>query len=68
MEQLEETVDFYFNAQGYMVLTRDYHLKKGYCCGHGCLHCPYEYESVPEPKKSALLSMETDILTGEKTL
>jgi hypothetical protein len=68
MQQLEETVDFYYNVQGYMVLTRDYHLKKGYCCGHGCLHCPFEYESVPEPKKSALLSRETDILTGDNPL
>jgi hypothetical protein len=58
MEKLEEKLDFYYNAQGYMVLTGHYHLKKGYCCGHGCLHCPYEYAGVPEPRKSELLSTE----------
>ncbi|WPR74210.1 DUF5522 domain-containing protein [Algoriphagus sp. NG3] len=33
--------DFYFNAQGLMVFTEKYHLKRGYCCGSGCKHCPY---------------------------
>ncbi|WP_192346555.1 DUF5522 domain-containing protein [Algoriphagus sp. Y33] len=33
--------DFYFNAQGLMVFTKKYHLKRGYCCGSGCKHCPY---------------------------
>jgi hypothetical protein len=33
--------DFYFNAQGLMVFTAKYHLKRGYCCGNGCKHCPY---------------------------
>jgi hypothetical protein len=37
------------------VLTEKYHLEKGFCCGNGCLHCPYEYENVPEPEKSELL-------------
>ncbi|MES2004010.1 MAG: DUF5522 domain-containing protein [Bacteroidota bacterium] len=38
-----------------MVLTEKYHLDKGFCCGLGCRHCPYQYESVPEPKRSELL-------------
>ena len=38
-----------------LVFTAAYHLQKGYCCGYGCRHCPYDYESVPEPKKSQLL-------------
>ncbi|MFC5627020.1 DUF5522 domain-containing protein [Algoriphagus winogradskyi] len=33
--------DFYFNEQGLMVFTKSYHLKRGYCCGNGCKHCPY---------------------------
>ncbi|MFN4975489.1 MAG: DUF5522 domain-containing protein [Bacteroidota bacterium] len=37
------------------VFTQQYHLKKGYCCGHGCRHCPYEYINVAEPRKSMLL-------------
>jgi hypothetical protein len=52
---LEEGVDFYYNEQGLMVLTERYHLDKGFCCGNGCKHCPYNYEKVPEPKKTELL-------------
>jgi hypothetical protein len=33
--------DYYFNDQGLMVFTKQYHLKRGYCCGSGCKHCPY---------------------------
>ena len=52
---LVEHTDFYLNESGLMVLTEAYHLERGYCCGNGCLHCPYHYECVPEPLKSALL-------------
>jgi hypothetical protein len=54
-EELIEGVDFYFNENGFVVLTEKYHIKKGYCCGNGCKHCPFEYEAVPEPKRSILL-------------
>jgi len=53
--QLIEGEDFYYDSEHYMVLTEKYHLEKGFCCGHGCRHCPYEYENVPEPKRSELL-------------
>jgi hypothetical protein len=33
--------DYYLNAQGLLVFTAKYHLKRGYCCGSGCKHCPY---------------------------
>ena len=33
--------DFYWeNAK--MVMTEEYHKRRGRCCGNGCLHCPYE--------------------------
>lgn len=54
-QKLIEHVDFYFNEEGLMVLTSAFHLKRGQCCGNGCLHCPYNYEKVPEPKRSGLL-------------
>lgn len=53
---LREGEDFYYNEDGYIVLTEKYHLKKGYCCGNGCRHCPYYYEAVPEPKRSELIA------------
>lgn len=39
--------DFYFE-NGLMVLTERYHLKRGYCCGNGCRHCPYGHVAVPK--------------------
>jgi hypothetical protein len=54
-EELIEGIDFYYNENGFVVLTENYHIKKGYCCGNGCKHCPFEYEAVPEPKRSILL-------------
>ena len=55
--KLTEGEDFYYNEQGYIVLTAKYHLERGNCCGNGCRHCPYNYLNVPEPKRSELLSL-----------
>ena len=55
---LVEGEDYYFNEDGYIVLTEKYHLQKGFCCGNGCKHCPYNYEAVPEPKRSELLYLK----------
>lgn len=54
MQDLIENEDYYYNQQGYIVLTENFHLKKGYCCGNGCKHCPYNYEAVPEARRSEL--------------
>ncbi|MBM3937045.1 MAG: hypothetical protein FJ333_00105 [Sphingomonadales bacterium] len=32
--------DYYFE-NGFLVFTREYHVKRGFCCGNGCRHCPY---------------------------
>ena len=42
-EPLVEGVDYYLNEQGYKVFTKEYHLKRGYCCKNGCKHCAYGY-------------------------
>lgn len=60
MDNLVEGEDYYYNEQGYIVLTAKYHLQKGFCCGNGCKHCPYQYENVSEPKRSELLSLTSD--------
>ncbi len=59
MNQLVEGEDFYYNEDGYIVLTQKYHLEKGDCCGNGCKHCPYEYVNVPEPKRKELLKAQS---------
>ncbi len=57
-KNLVEQVDFYYDENGYMVFTEKYHIDKGHCCGHGCRHCPYDFDSVPEPKRSQLLEQK----------
>ena len=44
--------DFYYDTNGYRVMTESYHRRRGTCCGNGCRHCPY----TPKHQK------------GEKTL
>ena len=34
-------------ATGYQVFTAAYLLDRGYCCGSGCRHCPYDDQELP---------------------
>lgn len=54
-------VDYYIE-NGKFVFTAGYHLKRGFCCNHGCRHCPYRADEIkkfgniriiglPEPRK-----------------
>ena len=43
--------DYYMDGS-YMVFTAAYHLKRGYCCGSGCRHCPYK-EGTPSSEQAA---------------
>lgn len=36
--------DFYYSEEGFIVFTKQYHLKRGYCCQSGCKHCPYGFD------------------------
>lgn len=31
----------YYIENGKYVFTEEFHLKRGFCCGNGCRHCPY---------------------------
>ena len=35
-------------------LSRELLLAQGMCCGRGCLNCPYDYESIPEPHRTKI--------------
>jgi len=53
-----EPGDFYFNDQGLMVFTAQYHTRRGYCCQSGCRHCPYGFSKEgkrtgKEPEKKS---------------
>lgn len=39
--------DFYYNEYGLFVFTESYHARRGYCCGSGCVNCPF----IPHSKK-----------------
>ncbi len=41
-----EGEDLWYYENGLMVFTANYHLKRGYCCGSTCRHCPYGHENV----------------------
>lgn len=45
---LIEGEDFYREGAA-IVFTARYHLRRGYCCGSGCRHCPYEAEGGKRP-------------------
>ncbi|MGK2860736.1 MAG: DUF5522 domain-containing protein [Chitinophagaceae bacterium] len=53
-----EGVDYYINDNGLLVFTEKYLLERGYCCGNGCKHCPFNYNNVPEPQKSELIKIK----------
>ena len=40
---MEKDTDYYFNENGLMVFTKEYHLKRGYCCKNECKNCPWNY-------------------------
>ncbi len=72
MAELVEGIDYYYNENGYIVLTEKFHLNRGSCCGNGCLHCPYNYINVPEPARTELInqrrsSTEPDTDNDQKT-
>ena len=39
--KFEQEVDYYLE-KGQIILTESYLVRRGKCCGSGCLHCPYE--------------------------
>lgn len=38
--QLKEGEDYYME-NGYRVMKAEFLIRRGYCCGNGCRHCPY---------------------------
>ena len=67
MKQFNEGEHFYYDPDGLMVLTEKYHRERGYCCGNGCRHCPYDYEIISEPRRSQLIEQrKTNGNTPEK--
>lgn len=49
---LTENADYYINDDGNFVFTLEYHLKRGYCCKNGCLHCPWNYRRPDQQQQN----------------
>lgn len=45
LNHLIEGIDYYLEG-GRWVLTDWFLLKRGYCCGSACRHCPYDHVNV----------------------
>lgn len=54
--------DFEMNEDGLMVASRDFLLRRGYCCGNGCLNCPYR--GTPQDRRSQWLRERDDPRNG----
>jgi hypothetical protein len=39
--------DYYLEGAT-VVFTAGFHLRRGYCCGNGCRHCPYKQSQNAE--------------------
>lgn len=53
---LVKGIDYELDELGRFVLTRRYHLRRGYCCGSGCRNCPYD----PAVKGNRVLKKAVD--------
>ncbi|MFM1744938.1 MAG: hypothetical protein RLZZ630_875 [Bacteroidota bacterium] len=49
--------DYYMTPEGYLVFTEKYHLKRGYCCQSGCLHCPWKDK---QPKQDGVTAVKPE--------
>jgi Family of unknown function (DUF5522) len=67
MSNIIEGEDFYYNEEGFMVLTSSYHLKREACCGRGCLHCPYDYKNVEPSRRVTLLKERPPVIIMQTT-
>jgi|GEM_PF-431935 len=41
-QQGNESQSDYYWENGFLVFTASYLIQRGWCCGNGCRHCPYE--------------------------
>ena len=49
---LVEGVDFYYNEQGFFVMTEKFLKERGFCCKNGCKHCPYDFKKDSKQKEN----------------
>ncbi len=55
--QFIEGEDFEVTAEGKVVMTSKYLLKRGRCCSSGCTNCPYGYSKNVDPTQPQELNL-----------
>ena len=48
-KHLEQGNNDFYTENGLVIFTKEYHLKRGYCCKNGCKHCPYKNNAAFVP-------------------
>ncbi len=49
-----------------MVLTASFHIKRGYCCGNGCRHCPYTPKHQKGTKQIKVKRPDNEVYEEER--
>jgi hypothetical protein len=47
---MQEGID-YVIENGLLIFTKEYHLKRGYCCKNRCRNCPWNYGREADSEK-----------------
>jgi hypothetical protein len=40
-DELLKGIDYHLSPDGYRIMTEKYLTERGFCCGNGCMNCPY---------------------------
>ena len=57
-------MSLWYNENGFRVFTALSHIKRGYCCGNSCRHCPY---TKPHTKKNTIMAKKALYLDDVRT-
>ena len=48
----------FYEENGKIVFTEEYHIQRGYCCGFGCRNCAYDPKHI---KNNTILKKDFDV-------
>ena len=59
---MDETRFYTDEKTGFTVMTPFAHLVRGYCCGNGCKHCPYDKQHQKPMLRNVVVKTEHNAL------
>jgi hypothetical protein len=57
---------FLINDKKTIIFDEAYLIKRGYCCGNGCVHCPFGYKNVLDEHKKMAFQKQQKITKDGK--